>query len=47
MKFNDSTISLKHRVNFMYGQGVVLNAFDMQTEEKGTRHVLFSKAFTL
>ena len=28
-KFNDSTISLNHRVQFTYAQPVVLNTFDM------------------
>ena len=35
------------RVQFTYAQPVVLKAFDMQTEEKSARHVVFfSKAFT-
>ena len=32
---------------FTYAQPVVLNAIDMQTEAKSTRHVLLSKALTL
>ena len=32
---------------FIFAQPVVLNAFDMQTEVKRTRHMLLSKAFTL
>ena len=47
LKFNDSTISLNHRVHFTYAQPVVSNAFDMQTEEESTLDVLLSKAFML
>ena len=38
---------LNHRVQYTYDRPVVFKAFDMETEEKSTRHVLLSKAFTL